>query len=314
MATTVSNTKNILAGTITITLLFTILGKFGEYFWILDLFSHFTVQYFCLNFIFLVFVLILNKKNYLNLLMILLIFSFNFLNLLPFYQIKNSARSVSNKDIKIVSLNINSQNKEWTRISNYLKEYDPDIVILTELTPTFGAQLALLKNIYPFGKAVMDDGNFGIGIISKIPLLKTEIQRQTFSQIPFITAEIRTHNSTLTIVAIHPFPPLGSEGTLLRNEYLNQVSQFIQKSDSPTILCGDFNATPWSYPFKKMMSETKLSVPQGSGVFATWPTYLPFLRIPIDYCLASKAIHILDYSSGPNVGSDHLPFQMRIDP
>ncbi len=314
MATTASDPKSLLlTGAISTTLVATMMGKFGEYFWLLDLFSHFTMQYFCLNFIFFIIVLVLNKKHYLQLLMILLIFSFNLANLLPFYQVKNSARTVSSKDIKIVSLNINSQNKDWKPLSNYLKEYNPDIIILTELTPAFGADLGVLKNIYPFGKAVMDDGNFGIGIISKIPLDKTEIHRQSSSQIPFITTEIKTNSTTLNIVAIHPFPPLGSEGTLLRNDYLDQVSQFIQKSDSPTILCGDFNATPWSYPFKKMMAETKLTLPLGSGVIATWPTSLPFLRIPIDHCLTSPTLHILNYSRGPNVGSDHFPFQMRID-
>ncbi len=304
--------KHLITGTIMLLLLFTMLGKFGEWHWLLDLFSHFAIQYFFLNFFLLTISLLVYRKNYANLTALVPTHIINCLSLLPFYQSKGISRSISSREFKFTSININSQNTNWEKFADYVRKYDPDVIILTELTPSFGVHLVSLKNDYPYGKAVMDNGNFGIGIISKIPLEQTKIHRQSNSQIPYISAKIQFFNSILNIVAIHPFPPIGAEGTQLRNEYFDDVSKFIQKTQTPSILCGDFNATPWSHPFKKLLSETKLRLPQGSGLVPSWPSSLPFLRIPIDHCLATENLRVGNYSRGPNIGSDHFPFEMRI--
>lgn len=294
-------------------LLFSILGQFGKYYWAFDLFSHFTLQYFYLNFLFLILIFILNKKNFNMWSLVFLGLVLNTLNLWPFYYDLEPIRSIASKPLKIVSLNINSQNKNFELIQNYLKNYEPDIVFLIELSPNMGSQLSSLKSDYPYGSAVMDEGPFGIGIISKVPLQNTEVHRQDISQIPFISSQIQMSGSSINIIAVHPFPPLDSEGTQLRNTYLNQLSKFVQKNNTPTILCGDLNTTPWSYQIKKMVSETELEITHGNGVIPTWPSALPFLRIPIDYCLTSKTIRVYNYSRGPYLGSDHFPFQMEVD-
>ena len=40
---------------------------------------------------------------------------------------------------------------------------------------------------------------------------------------------------------------------------------------------------------------------------ATWPSGLILLRIPIDYCLVSEGIGVMDVQVGPDIGSDHFP-------
>jgi endonuclease/exonuclease/phosphatase (EEP) superfamily protein YafD len=71
---------------------------------------------------------------------------------------------------------------------------------------------------------------------------------------------------------------------------------------------GDLNATPWSYYFQRLVRESGLTdSSKGRGIHATWPAGLFPLRIPIDHCLLSPEIGVINKMTGNNVGSDHLP-------
>ena len=51
---------------------------------------------------------------------------------------------------------------------------------------------------------------------------------------------------------------------------------------------------------------------QGFGILPTWPTYMPFLMIPIDHILISEHFVINDFKVGNNIGSDHLPLIIEL--
>jgi len=79
-------------------------------------------------------------------------------------------------------------------------------------------------------------------------------------------------------------------------------------ANTPLLLLGDLNVTPWNHHFKKLLRHTGLKdSTQGYGVQPTWPTYYPWLWIPIDHCLYSSSIHVVGRKVGEHVGSDHYP-------
>ena len=313
MATTANNFKTLLTSLIVSLLLFSLFGLFGKQYWFFDLFSHFSLQYFFLSLCFAFLLFIFNRTNYVLWLFVFPTVLINLQNLWPFYSFDAYTRNIASSPLKIVSINLNSANQQIDLLKDYLKKYNPDVVFMMELTPSIGSQLRELKTQFPYGKAVMENGNFGIGIISKLPLDSVEIHRQASSRIPYISAKILVVNQMIGLVAVHPFPPIGEQGTLLRNDYTDQISQLIKNNKIPTILCGDWNASPWSYQTKKIINETETKIPKGHGIITTWPSSLPFLKIPIDFCLTSKSIGIMEYSRGPYVGSDHYPYQMEVD-
>jgi endonuclease/exonuclease/phosphatase (EEP) superfamily protein YafD len=51
------------------------------------------------------------------------------------------------------------------------------------------------------------------------------------------------------------------------------------------------------------------------GYQPTWPTFLSVMSIPIDHCLHTSGVQILNREVGREMGSDHLPlivdFQIR---
>lgn len=79
--------------------------------------------------------------------------------------------------------------------------------------------------------------------------------------------------------------------------------------DTSIIVVGDFNSTPWSQQFRKLLRTTKLiNTQRGRGLQATWHSRYPsFLRMPIDHILCSRDLRILSRESKGDVNSDHLP-------
>ena len=55
-----------------------------------------------------------------------------------------------------------------------------------------------------------------------------------------------------------------------------------------------------------------LNARRGHGLIPSWPTFLPFLMIPIDHCLVSPDASVVDIDSGPDIGSDHLPIFVKL--
>lgn len=295
--------------------LFSILGKFGSHYWLFDLFSHFTIQYLWVSIILLITLFIINRKCYPVFALLFASLILNVMNIVPHYR-QMSTIPLPDRTIRISSININSLNNDWHSLKNYLANYKPDIVMFFEFTPEWGEKINSLNKIFPYGKAVLQKDNFGIGIISRRPLNKVEIRRETQLNLPFIAATYEISNIPIIIVAAHSYPPISAYATQIRDAYLSRVADYIKDQSSPTILCGDLNITPWSSHFKNVLRISKLTSATGQGPVATWPTFFPFLRIPIDHCLTSAPIQIISYSIGPDIGSDHYPLEavIALDP
>jgi endonuclease/exonuclease/phosphatase (EEP) superfamily protein YafD len=78
---------------------------------------------------------------------------------------------------------------------------------------------------------------------------------------------------------------------------------------------GDFNVTPFSAVFKKFINTSKLSYcGYGHGYQPTWQKspLLPPLRLALDHCFYSDIIEVLDFYTGEETGSDHLPIVVKM--
>ena len=67
-------------------------------------------------------------------------------------------------------------------------------------------------------------------------------------------------------------------------------------------------SSPWGAHFRRLVHDSGLrDSAQGRGVHPSWPAIDPLLRIPIDHCLLSPCIGLVDRRVGPDIGSDHYP-------
>ena len=84
------------------------------------------------------------------------------------------------------------------------------------------------------------------------------------------------------------------------------ISQHIQNSPYPVVVCGDFNDVPVSYTYKKMKKNLDDSfMESGKGIGTTYMGKFPSFRI--DFILHSKNIKCLDFEIHDVRLSDHYP-------
>ena len=202
---------------------------------------------------------------------------------------------------KAFVLNVFTANKDHQSVLGIIKAEDPDHIVLTEINQRWFTEIykALIKD-YPYIIEQPRRDNFGIMFLSKKEFKGEKIFEHG---LPLIKATF----PNFTLLAVHPLPPISKSNFNERNKYLANIKAWVHKEKN-LLICGDFNTVPWSPFFKDMMLDNQLTnCSQGYGINTSWPTNIPFLRIPIDHCLISKNGSVNDFKRGASVGSDHFP-------
>jgi endonuclease/exonuclease/phosphatase (EEP) superfamily protein YafD len=284
----------------------TLLGFFGAWWWLADLFSHFRVQYFLVLMV--VAVLLLIPRRWKTAACFGLMAVVNLSTILPLYFGRAEPTAASEPRLRAMLLNVNRQFGNAARVAEAIDQYDPDVVVLEEVDAAWIRQLDWLSDRYACSRIEPRADNFGIALYSKLPLSSVEIVYIGQSQVPSIIAEVETDHGPLTLIATHPVPPYGSRYSRWRNDQLARLPERVRAASSPVLLLGDLNTTPWGAHFKRLLRQSGLrDSSSGWGVQPTWPAQSPLLWIPIDHCLHSPEIRIIDRRVGAGVGSDHYP-------
>jgi endonuclease/exonuclease/phosphatase (EEP) superfamily protein YafD len=110
----------------------------------------------------------------------------------------------------------------------------------------------------------------------------------------------------LRLIAYHGYPPLPSAVTTWKQDLL--VVKDWCAEDRPTIVAGDFNATPDHADFRSALGAHCKSVGPavGAGLQGTWPSDRPALfRTQIDHVVVSAGIHAGKFKTYRLGGTDH---------
>jgi len=283
----------------------TVLGFLGRFSWLLDLFSHFRVQY-MFGLLVLGVVLFIGRRRRTATAFVVLA-CVNLAPVLPLYFGKSKMPDKAGPTLRAMLLNVNTRLGDANRVRAVVSAADPDILVLEEISSAWMSDLTWLTNSYPHSLSQPREDNFGIGLYSKLPLADAEVVYIGGAEVPSILATVSTSQRDLRVIATHPLPPCGRDYSRWRNEQLERLPDYV-RSHLPVLLLGDLNVTPWNYYFRRLLASTGLrDSAKGRGVQATWPNFNPLLRIPIDHCLHSEDIGILDRRVGEDVSSDHFP-------
>ena len=228
--------------------------------------------------------------------------------LLPLYGGRPPAPLAAGQPFRVLLCNVESSNPHKDRVAAMLRHYQPDIVVLEEVTQTWLAELRVVLNEYTYSTTEPREDNFGIALFSKFPLAHARVVYIGEAGVPSILAEVQTPQGRCTLLATHPLPPAGAEYSRLRNGQLAQLPLWTEHATSPLLLLGDLNLTPWNGYFRQLLRETRLhDSAQGRGIRPSWPANNPLLRIPLDHALYSEGLAVVHREVGPDVGSDHFP-------
>ena len=280
----------------------TLLGFLGSFNWILDLFAHFRVQYMqlCLP---LIGIYLWKRMNH-KAIAVVLLAALNYSLVLPFYFGKPAP--AKEKPIRAMLLNLNAGNGNTDRVLAAIREYNPDILLLEEVTPHWATELRTLDADYAYKVAEPQDGCFGIMLLSKHPLKNGKMVEIGTASVPSITATVYLPRGEIQFFGTHPLPPIGRDYAAHRNNQLSELA--IHAKGSHVLLMGDLNTSPWSPHFKTLLENSGLeNSMKGFGFQPTWPAGNPFMKIPLDHVLHSEEIIIHNRVVGGDVGSDHYP-------
>lgn len=215
-----------------------------------------------------------------------------------------TATPPSQPALRILLANVLTTNTEYQRLLELVELEQPDVLVLLETDARWLEALTPLETIYPSQLTVPRGDNFGIAVLSKLPILDLHIVDYG-ANVPSIVGTLTFNDQPVQLIATHPLAPIGAEYSELRNEQLTAVAK---SSSGPTIVIGDLNTTMWSPHHARFEADSGLhNVRRGFGILPTWPVGLGPLRIPLDHCLVSGDFQASDVRVGPSIGSDHLP-------
>lgn len=215
-------------------------------------------------------------------------------------------QSNSGRHLRIVSANLYSGNAQAHQALRNLLNYEPDVLVLLEVSPEWMLSIGEVRQTFPYGKVLARDDNFGIALLSKIPLQDITQKNLGSAGVPSLIAEIA--DPSLTIVATHPLPPMGMAYSDRRNRQLEDIAEHCGKLSGHVVVAGDLNITPWSVHFGHLLRKGNLRDSSlGMGIQPTWPAWTGWPWLPIDHLLVSQHITVQDRTVGEASGSDHHP-------
>lgn len=234
--------------------------------------------------------------------------------LLPYYfQPTASAINQTSADtIRVYFNNINYGTTDFTILTESIAHNQPHVVGIAELSSEKFEQLKTQLSNYPYSFHVPGQGQLGLAIFSQIPFVEQPSVRYfSDNRYPSIIASIRDFQKTkkLTVIVIHPPPPLLAEYAQIRNELFSKLAEYVKNQSDPLLIMGDFNSSSWSPAFQTLLVDsTLIDSRNNQGIQPSWPSQLPkFLRIPIDHMLTNELLTVTYREILPSDGSDHLP-------
>jgi endonuclease/exonuclease/phosphatase (EEP) superfamily protein YafD len=218
-------------------------------------------------------------------------------------------------ELRILSFNVLASNRRFEEVIDFIRETDADVVVLHEVTSRWEdaieeASLTLEDWPYEVTETRAPGDLFG-----SIVLVVTGADVESFG---FGLRDPRAIEILLpdgvAVLAVHPLSPSSEFRAEQNDRQFQFAADWVAGQEGPAIIVGDFNATPWSYPFRRLVSSTDLSnSARGFGLDLSYPADgNPLLRIPIDHLLFSDGLAVVDRRLGPAMGSDHFPLTVDL--
>jgi len=288
----------------------TLVTLFAQHHWLADLLANLRIQQ-CLVLLAVVFTCLMFRKWawFAMVLACLVVHLPSFRSVLP----ELSNRRPSTELLKITTANVLTQNQRHRDILTDILSRDPDVFVILELSQSLAETLeSEVSSTYPHSIVrPMDGANFGIGLYSRHPIVDADVFALN-TEIESIAATIQLHGNPCRVIATHPLPPIGARGFRLRNEHLQQLGAKIRNAienspETPIVLVGDLNLTPWSPHFAMFEIDSGLRRAfNRPSVTPTWYQY-PFFPcgLMLDHVMISDKLTCKSHLVGPDIGSDH---------
>lgn len=217
--------------------------------------------------------------------------------------------------LKILLANVLTSNPDRSGLLAWIQTERPDVVALMEINRRWEKQLAAIATEFPHRLVHSREDNFGIALYSRPPA--QAVLREDLGDVPSIDATLDlAAGRRLRLLVTHPVPPYPAYMVRERDQHLAEIGRWLDATGAePAVAIGDFNATPWCPPLRRLAARHQLLTTAGGRWLppATWPTNLPHFAIPLDQAIRNHAVRGVEFRRGPTIGSDHFPVLLVVD-
>jgi endonuclease/exonuclease/phosphatase (EEP) superfamily protein YafD len=282
----------------------------GRWVWWLDVLANFRAQYVvALALLGLVIMMSRWRKTGYGILAAALV---NLVVVLPLYIGSPAEARIEASSIRVMSFNLLSTNESYSEVIDYIRSIDPDLVLLHEASRPWEVAVESADLGYEVIRPRSDDLIFGTLVLVRSDDDVTAVSFGFSSSSPRAVSLVYTPpgwDTRLSVLGTHPLAPTDGDRAELRDAQLGFAETWATDQTGAFFVVGDFNSTPWSYPFRRLMAGTDLRNSQsGFGLQPSFPsTSNLLLRVPIDHLLHSDALEVTGRQLGPPLGSDHFP-------
>lgn len=287
-------------------LLVSLAAFFGQLSWVLDVLANFRVQ-FAVGLVALGSLLILGRWRRTGA-VVLVGAVVNAAVVVPLFF--GGGRTIPPEEpVTVLSFNLLASNERFGEVIAFIRETDPDVAFLHEASRPWEVALEAADLGYDITQSRSEELIFGTLVLTRPGDPVT-----SFGFTVGGPRAVEVIHDDIAFLGIHPLAPTTAERAALRDAQIGFAADWAADRSGSHVVVGDFNATPWSHPFRELMAATDLRNSQhGFGVEASFPTSAFFaLRVPIDHLLHSEDIVVADRRLGPPMGSDHYPLTVEL--
>lgn len=213
---------------------------------------------------------------------------------------------------RVLVANVLTDNRDWAALVALIERERPDVVALLEVNRRWRDELEaspLIREWLPYREYHVREDNFGLAFLTRWSGGVPRLLELSDAGVPSLETRLDTPAGRVCLLITHPVPPGDAEGTRQRDRHLAALAEWRRSvpADETTWVAGDFNATPWCPPLRRVMAEAGWRAAVATWPSGTWPVAVPFLHIPIDHLLLDGAWAAVRVRTGPDIGSDHFP-------
>ncbi|MCI0436743.1 MAG: endonuclease/exonuclease/phosphatase family protein, partial [Gemmatimonadetes bacterium] len=212
-----------------------------------------------------------------------------------------------------VSINVFAGNRDYARVLDYVRQEQPDVLVVLEVTPGWARALEQVRSEFVYSWVRPTGQRAGMAVLSRVqPRATREVDLGGTGE-PSLVLTLEQSGAPVALLSTHLYWPLGPHSAAVRNRQLDGIARLARASVTPLAVVGDFNVTPFSPYFSRLLREGGLrNCANGAALAPTWPARVPPLFIRIDHCLATPDLSATGVRIGPYVGSDHYPIAVDI--
>lgn len=208
------------------------------------------------------------------------------------------------RDLRVLSFNLLEENENFGQVAEFLRDSDADVIFLHEAYRPW--EEALVGADLPYRVDIVRDPDL---IFGTMVLTRGDAQVRSFGFRLEQPRAVEVRVDGVSILGVHPLSPITPERARIRDAQFDFYHQWVDGESGPAVVVGDFNATPWSWPFRRLVADTGLHNSQvGYGLELSFPKHRsPLFQLPIDHLLYSDGLEVVDRVLSPSLGSDHSP-------